>query len=52
MFKPGDVVKLKTEGPKMTVSYIDGAGTVTCQWFVDSNLKQGSFLPGTLQLAT
>ena len=39
-FKPGDTVKLKSDGPEMTVHSIDGAG-VHCQWW---SKKDGKFL--------
>ena len=32
-FRPGDVVKLKSGGPKMTVTFIDPEGHVGCAWF-------------------
>lgn len=31
-FSIGDVVKLKSNGPKMTVNQIDG-DEITCKWF-------------------
>ena len=46
-FKSGDVVRLKSGGPKMTVMDIDGHGNhldvVTCTWFVDGEYKPGKF---------
>jgi len=38
-FKPGDLVKIKTEAftnghePTMVIGDIDGAGTVMCYWY-------------------
>ena len=52
-FKPGDVVQLKSGGPKMTVSNIDsesGSGTTAwCQWFVDKKFVNGSFAAESLR---
>jgi len=44
-FKIGDVVRLKSGGPKMTVEEVDdSADTVHCKWFVGGEkLKYGSF---------
>jgi uncharacterized protein YodC (DUF2158 family) len=48
-FKPGDVVKLKSGGPNMTVhNYIAlGAGTasqtVRCKWFAGAKSETGDF---------
>lgn len=39
-FKPGDVVKLKSGGPKMTVAKIDNDGSVDCEWFDEKNIPQ------------
>lgn len=52
-FKPGDVVKLKSGGPKMTVQnmspVIGGRGwTVRCDWFAGSKKEQGVFAPEQL----
>lgn len=41
-FKTGDLVKLKSGGPTMTVqSVVDDR--VYCQWFAGSKLDSGSF---------
>ena len=34
-FKVGDVVILKSGGPKMTVEDVEARDTIVCQWFVD-----------------
>jgi uncharacterized protein YodC (DUF2158 family) len=55
-FGVGDVVRLKSGGPKMTVvlematSRGSKADVVTCQWFFDSEGKvhAGNFRPATL----
>jgi uncharacterized protein YodC (DUF2158 family) len=46
---PGDVVRLKSGGPPMTVVEVDG-DWVTCMWFDDKNKQQtDSFQRVTLQ---
>jgi uncharacterized protein YodC (DUF2158 family) len=37
-FKVGDVVELKSGGPRMTVARINHNGRLACEWF-DSNKK-------------
>ena len=37
MFKPGDVVTLKSGGPRMTINWVDETGVI-CLWFPE-NLK-------------
>ena len=32
-FKPGDVVQLKSGGPRMTVYSVAASGTYLCNWF-------------------
>ena len=50
-FKVGDVVVLKSSYvPKMTVAKVDSSGLITCQWFIDSNLKEASFREEMLKL--
>jgi len=55
-FKPGDVVQLKSGGPKMTVSSVEsppnGKVQYICEWF-DADLKRLSaiFTPPVLMLA-
>jgi uncharacterized protein YodC (DUF2158 family) len=50
-FKIGDVVSLKSNSaPKMTVAKVDSSGLITCQWFIDSNLKEASFREEMLKL--
>ncbi|THF60809.1 YodC family protein [Pseudothauera rhizosphaerae] len=58
-FKVGDVVKLKSGGPDMTVDYVGEvefphggkAPTVSCTWFVGKKLERNSFKPEVLALA-
>jgi uncharacterized protein YodC (DUF2158 family) len=52
-FKPGDVVELKSGGPKMTVEEVDEeAGGVFCTWFDEGNQpQQRNFIAATLKKA-
>jgi uncharacterized protein YodC (DUF2158 family) len=48
---PGDVVRLKSGGPNMTVkleSLLDKERLVPCQWFDGVILYEGKFAPGSL----
>ncbi len=46
----GDVVHLKSGGPKMTVEHVDEKyDLVTCVWFENSELKRDSFNSGALE---
>ncbi|WP_279483951.1 YodC family protein [Aureimonas sp. SK2] len=39
-FKPGDIVQLKSGGPKMTVDHLDtGDAWVTVKWFAGSKME-------------
>ncbi len=38
-FKPGDVVSLRSGGPRMTVASVDGQSAV-CEWFSDDQHPQ------------
>jgi len=54
-FKEGDVVKLKSGGPTMTVRYTeqldDGSTLVVCDYFDDKqNEKSGSYRAGMLDI--
>ena len=66
-FKVGDIVTLKKDSPKMTVSKLDmtrrlqGAtagqfdvftGNIDCQWFVNGELKTATFNQDSLELFT
>ena len=50
MFRVGDVVQLKSGGPLMTVSEIDG-NVVHCRWFLQQEEKSSSFPSELLQPA-
>jgi uncharacterized protein YodC (DUF2158 family) len=43
-FKPGDVVMLKSGGPQMTVTEVDGDRTF-CQWFDEKRAAQAQCFP-------
>jgi uncharacterized protein YodC (DUF2158 family) len=52
-FKPGDVVRLKSGGPKMTVDQIDASSsrkTVWCDWFEGSKKFSDTFPPTSLEI--
>lgn len=49
-FNGGDVVRLKSGGPKMTVEHVDEElDLVTCVWFENKDLKRDSFSATALQ---
>ena len=53
-FKVGDVVRLKSGGPNLTIKKVGtaaGKPTVWCVWFEDAKMLEGQFAPGTLELA-
>ena len=50
-FKEGDVVMLKSGGPRMTVDGYDDLGMVICTWFEGKKRNQTSFTEGTLAKA-
>ncbi|WP_370868669.1 YodC family protein [Undibacterium sp.] len=57
-FKPGDVVRLKSGGPKMTMSAFeeipDSKGMATyvrCVWFKGSDKASDLFRPETIELS-
>ena len=49
--KVGDVVVLKSVGPKMTIQ-ANNLGMFQCVWFVGTEMKSGAFAPEALRLAT
>lgn len=53
-FKPGDVVILKSGGPKMTVRHIEEhgytKGHVQCTWFDGSSFRVDSFQPTSIMI--
>ncbi len=42
-FKIGDIVQLKSGGPKMTVENPGSSTNLWCQWFAGSKLEKGNF---------
>ena len=51
-FYVGDVVRLKSGGPRMTVAEvgdIEGQPTVLCTWFENDKQEQSTFHPATLE---
>ena len=49
-FNPGEVVKLKSGGPRMTViNGNDGRGWAECTWFEGVTPKATKFLAATLE---
>jgi len=48
-FKAGDVVQLKSGGPKMTVQHT-GNGNAVCVWFEGNKKVEGSFNMQGLQV--
>ncbi|MBU4564049.1 MAG: YodC family protein [Desulfarculus sp.] len=49
--KEGDVVRLKSGGPQMTVKFVDREfHSVVCQWFEGHKLAEGNFSPESLEL--
>lgn len=47
-FSAGDVVQLKSGGPRMTILWIDDNGNATCSWFD----KSGKALEQVFPLAS
>lgn len=42
-FKDGDMVRLKSGGPAMTIKTIHYGSTATCVWFDNGERKEGVF---------
>ncbi len=51
-FSIGDIVKLKSGGPEMTVQRNVSNGHYRCQWFAGKKLESGSFPISSLVLVT
>jgi uncharacterized protein YodC (DUF2158 family) len=52
-FRVGDIVRLKSGGPIMTITHFVGDGNRPyCEWFGDQGLAGRSFPPETLERAT
>lgn len=55
--KAGDIVRLKSGGPKMTVTQVGESAmvrepTVWCVWFVGAKKFEDTFSPDVLETAT
>lgn len=48
-FEIGDVVQLRSGGPKMTVHGLVSDGDVVCQWFEGNEVHEESFLKEALR---
>ncbi|WP_241303039.1 YodC family protein [Burkholderia stabilis] len=48
-FKTGDIVKLRSGGPDMTIHDSASDGEYKCQWFAGKKLESGWFRPEALQ---
>lgn len=50
-WKIGDLVRLKSGGPKMTVNAIQGrtGNIIVCTWFVGTDFKEAEFSPDALE---
>ena len=49
-FKAGELVRLKSGGPNMSVEQV-GEQAVRCAWFVDDKLQRETFAPEALEHA-
>lgn len=49
-YKTGDIVRLKSGGPGMTVEYVLQDGQIYCHWFSGNKLEGGSFNPEAIDL--
>jgi len=49
-FAVGNIVELKSGGPKMTVTHV-GPTAIRCVWFEGTKKMQGDFPPDALQIA-
>jgi len=49
MFKAGNIVRLKSGGPKMTVDKVNNS-KISCVWFKEEHLKTAIFRKDTLEL--
>ena len=52
IFEPGNIVKLKSGGPKMTVEKYHKRDVVKCIWFDGFEAKRDFFREGFLELVT
>lgn len=45
----GDVVRLRSGGPKMTVERIEKSKSVLCTWFLNGQIQGNDFEPAALK---
>ena len=50
IFKIGDIVQLKSGGPKMTVTNHGSKGEIYCSWFGGSKKESAPFPPDALKV--
>ncbi len=50
-FEIGDIVQLKSGGPKMTVKEISPEGSYVCRWFTGPKITQDVFEADTIEAA-
>lgn len=48
-FQKGEIVQLKSGGPRMTIRTVFHDGSVSCQWFAGTKLQEGVFHPESLK---
>ena len=48
-FNEGDVVRLKSGGPPMTITEIDATGECYCRWFDGTKPMSDRFKPSSLK---
>ncbi|EPL9570914.1 YodC family protein [Providencia rettgeri] len=53
-FKSGDIVRLKSGGPNMTIKVFSQTqgNSYICQWFAGKKLEQGFFKADSIELAS
>ena len=44
----GDIIRLKSGGPQVTVVDINHRGLITCEWFAGEQLHRARFGPSSL----
>ena len=50
LFQPGEIVELKSVGPKMTITAVDNSsGEATCVWVEGKERKEATFDVATLR---
>ena len=44
----GDIIRLKSGGPQVTVVDINHRGLITCEWFAGEQLHRARFAPSSV----